>query len=153
MAEDRIEREVMVAAPRERVWEIITQAEHVGKWFGDSAEVDLRPGGAIVLRWDKHGTMYGIVEKVDEPHCFSYRWNPGIIDEKPTNENSTLVEFTLTPQGEQTRVRVVETGFSRLSRDESERAEQFKDNTDGWAIQLRDLQQYVEQLPVQPSGQ
>ena len=152
MVEDRIEREVVVAAPRERVWQIITQAEHIGKWFGDSAEVDLRPGGAIVLRWDKHGTAYGMIEKVDEPHYFSYRWNPGIMDEKPTNEASTLVEFTLTPQGEQTRVRVVETGFSRLPRNESERAEQFKDNSDGWAMQLRDLNEYVEQLPVQPSG-
>ena len=152
MVEDRIEREVVVAAPRERVWQIITQAEHIGKWFGDSAEVDLRPGGAIVLRWDKYGTAHGMIEKVDEPHYFSYRWNPGIMDEKLTNESSTLVEFTLTPQGEQTRVRVVETGFSRLPRNESERAEQFKDNSDGWATQLRDLNEYVEQLPVQPSG-
>ena len=151
MAEDRIEREIMIAAPRERVWEIITQAEHVGIWFGDSAEVDLRPGGAIVLRWDKYGTMRGIVEKVDKPHTFSYRWNPGVKDEQPATETSTLVEFTLTSQGAQTRVRVVESGFSRLQRTESDRAEQFKDNYDGWATQLADLQQYVEQLPVQPS--
>ncbi|MGZ3496832.1 MAG: SRPBCC family protein [Vulcanimicrobiaceae bacterium] len=148
MVEDRIEREIVVAAPRERVWEIITQAEHVGKWFGDSAEVDLRPGGTIVLRWEKYGTMYATIEKIDEPQYFSYRWMPGRLDEKPSNENSTLVEFTLTPQGGQTRVRVVETGFSRLLMNESERTEQFKDNTEGWASQLRDLQQYVEQLPV-----
>jgi uncharacterized protein YndB with AHSA1/START domain len=152
VVEDRIEREVLVAAPRERVWEIITQAEHVGTWFGDSAEIDLRPGGAIVLRWDKYGTMHGTIETVDEPHRFSYRWNPGVIDEKPTAEASTLVEFTLTPEGEQTRVRVVEPGFSRLRRNESERAEQFQDNTDGWTTQMRDLLHYVEQLPVQPSG-
>ncbi len=148
MAEDRIEREVVVAAPRERVWEIITQAEHVGKWFGESAEVDLRPGGTIVLRWEKYGTMYATIEKIDEPHYFSYRWMPGILDKKPSNENSTLVEFTLTSQGEQTRLRVVETGFSRLQMNESERAEQFKDNTEGWASELAELQQYVEQLPV-----
>ncbi len=146
MVEDRIEREVVVAAPRERVWEIITQAEHVGKWFGESAEVDLRPGGTIVLRWEKHGTVYGTIEKVDEPHYFSYRWMPGKFGERPSNEKSTLVEFTLTPQGGQTRLRVVETGFSRLP--EKERAEQFKDNTEGWAHELGELQQYVEQLSV-----
>ena len=102
MVEDRIEREIVVAAPQERVWEIITQAGHVGKWFGESAEVDLRPGGSIVLRWEKYGTMYGMIEKIDEPHYFSYRWMPGMIGEKPGNENSTLVEFTLTPQGKLT---------------------------------------------------
>lgn len=148
MVEDRIEREIVVAAPRERVWEIITQAEHVGKWFGDSAEIDLRPGGTMVLRWEKHGTMYGMIEKIDEPNYFSYRWMPGRLNEKPSKENSTLVEFTLTPEGGQTRVRVVETGFSRLLMTDSERAEQFADNTKGWASQLRDLQQYVEQLSV-----
>jgi len=148
MAEDRIEREIVVAATQQRVWEIITRAEHVGEWFGDSAEIDLRPGGAIVLRWDTYGTVYGTIEKVDEPRYFSYRWFPGKTEEKPSAENSTLVEFTLTPQGGQTQVRVVESGFSRLVMNEAERAEQFKDNTEGWAIQLHDLQHYVEQLRV-----
>jgi len=148
MVEDRIEREIVIAAPQQRVWEIITQAEHVGTWFGDSAEVDLGPGGAIVLRWEKYGAFYGTIEKIDEPHYFSYRWMPGVPDERPGDENSTLVEFTLTPQDGATRVRVVEAGFSRLPLNESERAEQFEDNAKGWPIQLRDLQQYVEQLPV-----
>ena len=148
MAEDRIEREIVVAAPRERVWQIITQAEHLGKWFGESAEVDLRPGGTIALRWEKYGTFYATIEKIDEPQYLSYRWIPGTPGEKPGKENSTLVEFTLTPQGGKTKLQVVETGFSRLPRSESERAEQFNDNSDGWASELRDLQQYVEQLPV-----
>ncbi|HEV3088013.1 MAG TPA: SRPBCC family protein [Candidatus Elarobacter sp.] len=148
MVEDRIEREIVVAAPRERVWEIITQAEHVGTWFGESAQVDLRPGGELVLRWEKYGSFYGSIEKIDEPNYLSYRWVPGIPDVKPTNENSTLVEFTLTPEGADTRVRVVETGFGRLPRNESERAEQFQDNTEGWTTKLHDLQQYAEKLPV-----
>jgi uncharacterized protein YndB with AHSA1/START domain len=146
MVEDRIEREVVIAATPERVWQIITQAEHVAKWFGDSAEIDLRPGGAIVVRWEKYGTAYATIEAVDEPRYFSYRWKPGFPEEKPGPDDSTLVEFTLTPHGGQTRVRVVETGFSRLRLNENERAEQFEDNSNGWAIQLRDLNEYIEGL-------
>jgi uncharacterized protein YndB with AHSA1/START domain len=146
VVQDRIEREVVIAAPPERVWEIITQAEHVGTWFGDSAEIDLRPGGTMVLRWDKHGTQYATIEKVDAPRYFSYRWNPGDGGEKPSAADCTLVEFTLTPHEGQTRVRVVETGFSRLSRSESKRAEQFENNSEGWATQLRDLREYVDGL-------
>jgi uncharacterized protein YndB with AHSA1/START domain len=146
VVQDRIEREAVIAAPPERVWQIITQAEHVGTWFGDYAEIDLRPGGTIMLRWDKYGTQYGTIETVDEPRCFSYRWNPGSTDEKPTEADSTLVEFTLIPHEGQTRLRVVETGFSRLSRNESERAEQFENNNEGWATQLRDLREYVDGL-------
>jgi uncharacterized protein YndB with AHSA1/START domain len=146
VVQDRIEREVVVAAAPERVWEIITQAEHVGKWFGDSAEIDLRPGGTIVLRFENYGTVYATIEKIDEPRYFSYRWKPGVTGEKPSDADSTLVEFTLTPHEGQTRLRVVETGFSGLSLSESKRAEQFESNTKGWGIQLRDLQEYVEGL-------
>ena len=146
MVQDRIEREVVVAAPPERVWEIITRAEHVGVWFGDSAEVDLRPGGTIVFRWEKYGTQYAIIEKIDEPRSFSYRWKPGVTDEKPGDDDSTLVEFTLTPHEGQTRLRVVETGFGRLPLNERKRVDQLEKNTEGWAIQLRDLQEYVEGL-------
>jgi len=148
MVQDKIEREIVVAAPVERVWEIVTKAEHVGTWFGESADVDLRPGGTIVLRWEKYGSFYGTIETVDAPRHFAYRWVPGTPDVQPSDDNSTLVEFTLTPQGAQTQLRVVETGFSRLPLGESERAKQFEDNTEGWADKLGDLQHYAERLPV-----
>ena len=46
MVPEQIEREVLIAAPIERVWAVVTQPEHVGTWFGDAgAEIDLRPGG------------------------------------------------------------------------------------------------------------
>src|SRR5260370_42020537 len=67
VVQDRIEREVGGAAPPERVWEIITQAEHGGKWFGDSAEVALRPGGSSVRRWRRPGTPYRRIKKHDHP--------------------------------------------------------------------------------------
>jgi uncharacterized protein YndB with AHSA1/START domain len=113
----------------------------------------LRGGRFAARRHDRSAVgevrqFYATIERIDEPHYFSYRWVPGTPDEKPSNENSTLVEFTLTPQGGQTQLRVVETGFSRLPLNESERAEHFKDNTEGWTSKLRDLQQYAEQLPV-----
>ena len=44
MVADRIEREITIAAPIERVWSILTEAEHIHGWFAD-AEIDLRPGG------------------------------------------------------------------------------------------------------------
>ena len=35
MPTDTIEREIVIAAPVERVWEIVTEPEHMGRWFGD----------------------------------------------------------------------------------------------------------------------
>ena len=77
MVPDRIERETVINAPVERVWELITEPEHVGRWFGDAgAAIDLRPGGEMVIRWTEHGTSHARVVAV-EPHSrFSYRWAP-----------------------------------------------------------------------------
>ena len=102
MTEDRIEREVVIDAPVERVWALITQAEHLGTWFGDAgAEIDLREGGELELRWEEHGTSRGRIERVDEPTAFSFRWapfkDPGGVE--PADGNSTLVEFTLVRRG------------------------------------------------------
>ena len=48
MVPEQIERETVIAAPVERVWALLTEAEHLGRWFGDSgAEIDLRPGGVL----------------------------------------------------------------------------------------------------------
>ena len=125
MVPDQIERETVIDAPVERVWALITEAEHLGRWFGDAgAEIDLRPGGAMVLRWAEHGTSRGRVVAV-EPHTrFSYRWapfkDPG--GDEPVEGNSTLVEFTLQPEGDGTRLRVVESGFASLATSEEQRA-------------------------------
>ena len=102
MLSDQIERETVIGAPVERVWALITEAEHLGRWFGDAgAEIDLRPGGAIVLRWSGHGTNHGRVVAVEPPNRFAYRWapfkDPG--GDQPVEGNSTLVEFTLEPEG------------------------------------------------------
>src|SRR3954447_15980504 len=106
---DRIERDVLIAAPVERVWELITTAEHVGRWFGDAgAEIELRPGGALSLSWREHGTIHGRVEVVEPPRRFAYRWLAAIGSQaEPTPGNSTLTEFTLVAEGDGTRVAVV----------------------------------------------
>src|SRR5712691_7839207 len=67
MASDRIEREIIINAPQDRVWAALTEADHVAQWFGDSAEVDLRPGGKMVFGWKEHGNHHALVERVEPP--------------------------------------------------------------------------------------
>jgi uncharacterized protein YndB with AHSA1/START domain len=127
---DRIEREVVIDAPVERVWALITEAEHFGTWFADSAaEIDLRPGGARV-------------ERVEPPRLFAYRW-ANAIDAEPAEGHSTLVEFTLAAEDTGTRVRVVESGFASLDTSEDDRRRQIDDNTNGWGIELGHLVEHA----------
>jgi uncharacterized protein YndB with AHSA1/START domain len=151
MVPDRIERETVIDAPVERVWELITEAEHVGRWFGDAgAEIDLRPGGAMVLRWTDYGVSRGRVVAVEPRTLFSYRWapfkDPG--GEEPVNGNSTLVEFTLQPEGDGTRLRVVESGFASLATSEEQRTKNLEGNTEGWKQETGELREYAEKVAI-----
>jgi uncharacterized protein YndB with AHSA1/START domain len=146
---DQIERETVIDAPVQRVWQLITEAEHLGRWFGDAgAEIDLRPGGAIVLRWTDHGTTRGRVVAVEPQRRFAYRWapfkDPG--GEGPLEGNSTLVEFTLSPEGDGTRLRVVESGFASLATSDEQRAKNLDGNTRGWAHETDELREYAAKV-------
>jgi uncharacterized protein YndB with AHSA1/START domain len=141
---DRIEQEILIAAPPEVVWELVTDPEHVGAWFGDAAEIDLRPGGDAALTWEGHGTFLARLERVEPPRFFSFRWaRPK--DTPPAEGNSTLVEFSLSAEGDGTRLRVVESGFAALAVPEDEKAQRFADNTEGWNIELGHLRDYAAQ--------
>lgn len=143
MVPEQIEREVMVAAPIERVWEVITQPEHVGSWFGDAgAEIDLRSGGAMTLTWSGHGVFYARVERVEPPRVFAYRWSRP-AQAPVRDDNSTLVEFTLSPEGGQTRLRVVESGFRALALSPEEQQKYYAGNTEGWKRELDELVAYM----------
>ena len=145
----QIERETLIAAPVERVWTVLTEAEHVGRWFADAgAEIDPRPGGAIVMRWTEHGTVRARIVDLDPPRRFSYRWVPipEHWGEEPDDRNSTLVEFTLAPEGDGTRLRVVESGFEGLEGTDEQRRSSFADNTEGWEAQLGNAREYAERV-------
>ncbi len=151
MVPDQIERETVIDAPVDRVWQLITEAEHVGRWFGDAgAEIDLRPGGEMVIRWTGHGASRGRVVAVEPQTRFSYRWapfkDPG--GEEPVEGNSTLVEFTLQPEGDGTRLRVVESGFSSLATSQEQRAENVRSNTGGWQREIDELREYATEVAV-----
>jgi uncharacterized protein YndB with AHSA1/START domain len=142
---DRIERDVLVAAPPERLWEVLTMPQHIDQWFhGMTTQVDLRPGGAMVLASEEFGKIDAVVEKVEPPRLFSYRWarHPAT----PVAEGTaTLVEFTLTPEGDGTRVRVVESGFTSTDAVKVDQARHAEANSQGWRIVLDDLRRYGEQ--------
>ena len=145
----QIERETTIAAPVERVWSLLTEAEHVGRWFcDDGAEIDLKPGGEMVMRWAEHGVGRARIVDLDPPRRFSYRW-AAIREhwgEEPDDANSTLVEFTLDREGDGTRLRVVESGFDKLDGSDEQRRVAFEGNDEGWEIQLGNVKGYAERV-------
>lgn len=142
---DRIEREIVVAAPAERLWELLTRPEHIGRWFeGMQVELDLRPGGTMVLTSREFGRFHAVVEQVEPPRRFAYRW--ARHPDTPVSEaTATLVEFTLTSVGDGTRVRLVESGFGGTDALKVDQARHAEANSQGWRQVLDNLRRYGEQ--------
>ncbi|MET8676509.1 SRPBCC domain-containing protein [Streptomyces sp. NPDC004647] len=136
---DRVEREVYVPAPADRVWRVLTAAEHITAWYAfGGAELDLRPGGALRFRWDEHGEFHGRVEMVEAPFRFSFRMavNP---DVPPRSGDSTLVEFILSPEGRGTRLTVAETGIGSLDVSDEEKGRHAEYAGMAWTTALEEL--------------
>lgn len=137
---DRIERTVEIAHPPGRVWTALTTPDGLAAWFGDEADLDLRPGGTGHLVWDGGHRADLRVERVDELRVFAFTWRiHGLPDDDPRR---TYVEFTLEPTGSGTRLTVVETGFAQLPPDVRETA--HGGNTEGWARELGELVAYLD---------
>jgi uncharacterized protein YndB with AHSA1/START domain len=148
MGADRIEREIAIAAPVERVWAVLTEPEHVGRWFGQGkpAQVDLRPGGLMYLDHGEYGTFPVRFEKIDPPRTLSYRWASAYPGEEADDTNSTLVEFTLAPDGDGTRLRLVESGFASLTIPAHRQATaSFESHSAGWTEVLEGLRRHAAQ--------
>jgi uncharacterized protein YndB with AHSA1/START domain len=143
MVAQEIERDILIDAPLEVVWAVITEPEHISGWFSDSTELDLRPGGKAVFNWRDHGPVHGRVERVEPPHFFSFRW---VVthSEEVDEGTSTLVEFRLTEEGASTRLTVVESGFADLAAPEEERQRHYEGHRRGWKLELAELEEYVK---------
>jgi uncharacterized protein YndB with AHSA1/START domain/biotin operon repressor len=131
---DRIERTMELAHPPGKVWAALTTAEGLAAWFGEEADIDLRPGGAARMKWANGYSVEMRVERVEEPAVFGFTWQ---IEELPDDDpRRTYVEFTLEPAGAGTRLTVVETGFAQLHEDTYRKVYDFQPDIEAVAEQV-----------------
>jgi len=132
MSEDRIERATLIEAPLERVWSLVAAP---GFWVADGpSEVGTvaTEGTSWMAKNPNLGEVAVRVEKVVPPTYVAYRWASAFPGEELRDDNSTLVEFSLSAEGDNTRLTVVESGFSTLSTSEEARNDAVRFNTEGW---------------------
>jgi uncharacterized protein YndB with AHSA1/START domain len=139
-----IEREVLIEAPIEIVWRTITEPDQMRQWFADQVDLVVAPGAHGYLRFGDQGGRI-VVEAVDPPTRFSFRWNAP-EGEVPVAGNSMLVEFTLTAEGDtQTRLRVSERGDELLTWPEAEKERYADEHRGGWGEFLSRLASVIGQ--------
>jgi uncharacterized protein YndB with AHSA1/START domain len=144
---DRIEKRLVVLAPRSRVWRAIATAEEFGAWFGVKLDGEFAEGGTIrgtIIHPDFNDlTLSMLVERIEPERYFAYRWHPNAIDLSVdySGEPTTLVEFTLDETEGGTAIVIVESGFDRLP--PGRRDEAFRMNGEGWSHQILNVARHV----------
>ena len=144
---DRIEREILLKAPRSRVWRALSNAEEFGNWFGVALKgktfaAGERVQGQITSPGYEHLVFDVVIERMEPERLLSWRWRdaaePGVDDSKgPT----MLVVFELKEVKGGTLLRVVESGFDSLP--PARRLAAFRENSGGWDQQMKNIQKHV----------
>jgi len=145
---DRIEKQIVLRAPRARVWRAIASGEELGAWFGVKGlkgwfEPGQRVRGQIANEGYEHLTLELTVEKVEQERLLSWRWHPHAVEPAVdySQEPTTLVEFRLDEVEGGTRLTLVESGFDQIPAHRRDKA--FRMNGEGWAEQLRRVERHV----------
>jgi uncharacterized protein YndB with AHSA1/START domain len=103
--EGLVEHEIRVAASPDSVFEYFTDPAKMVAWMGTEATLDPRPGGVCRVNPSGQAAMLGEFVEVDRPRRIVFTWGWETAQFK-TPPRSTLVEVSLTPDGEDTVVRL-----------------------------------------------
>ncbi|QBR01126.1 SRPBCC family protein [Paraburkholderia pallida] len=158
---DRIEKRIVLRAPRERVWRAISEARQFGTWFGVAFDGEFAAGARITgriaptqvdpevakLQEPCAGIPFDFhIERIEPMNLFSFRWHPNAVDRNTdySAEPMTLVEFRLQDASEGTLLTITESGFDAIPLER--RAKAFTSNDGGWTHQSQLIAKYLERF-------
>jgi uncharacterized protein YndB with AHSA1/START domain len=162
MSEDRIEKHIVLRAPRDRVWRALTDSSEFGSWFGMRLDGPFLPGahvrgtivpttvdaGVAAAQKEYEGFPFEIIiEKIEPTRLFSFRWHPFATerDVDYSSEPTTLVEFVLEDASGGVMLTVAESGFERIPL--ARRAKAFTANEQGWTMVITLIEKYLAHAP------
>jgi uncharacterized protein YndB with AHSA1/START domain len=135
-----VERETVIEASPDEVWEALTDDDRLEEWMAPEVELDPVEGGEISIR-DDDGERSGTVETVEESERLAFTWSrPG--------EEETFVELTIEAVPDGTRVVVVETPIGPGASAGIRPVALALPVSAGWADRLSRLRERLALLPV-----
>lgn len=136
---DAVIREIRIAAAPTDVFPYFTDPEKLVAWKAATAELDARPGGRFRMDVTGRGDVArGEYLDIDPPRRirFTWHWEDDRPDGRMATPPPSVVEITLTPDGDGTLLRLVHRGIPGPNRDSS---------AAGW-------DHYLERLEVAATG-
>ena len=162
MSMDRIEKKILLRAPRKRVWRALSDSTEFGSWFGMKFDGPFTPGATMrgvisptkvnaeVAKAQKEheGMAFEItIEQMEPERLFSFRWHPFAVERGVdySAEPTTLIVFILEETAEGVLLTVTESGFDRIPI--ARRAKAFTANEQGWAQMVNVIEDYLVHAP------
>ncbi len=162
MSTDRIEKKILLRAPRKRVWRALSDSTEFGTWFGVKFEGPFAPGavmrGVIVTtsvnaevasaQKPYKGMPFEItIEQMEPERLFSFRWHPFAVEPGVdySLEPTTLVVFALEEVADGVMLTVTESGFDRIPL--ARRTKAFTANEQGWGMMVKIIEEYLVHAP------
>src|SRR5712692_9098595 len=157
---DRIEKQVLLRAPRARVWRALTDAQEFGTWFGVKFDGPFTPGallrGVIVptrvdaevakAQQPHEGMPFEItIDRIEPETLFAFRWHPFAVERGVdySREPTTLVVFALDEVANGIMLTVTESGFDQVPL--ARRAKAFTANEGGWTMVMTLIEKHLAQ--------
>lgn len=160
MSTDRIEKKILLRAPRKRVWRALSDSTEFGTWFGVKFEGPSTPGARV------RGTIVGtkvdadvakaqkeyagipfdiIIDRIEPERLFSFRWHPNAVERGVdySHEPTTLIVFTLEEVANGVMLTVTESGFDQIPL--ARRAKAFEANEQGWGMVVKLIEKHLAQ--------
>jgi uncharacterized protein YndB with AHSA1/START domain len=157
---DRIEKRILLRAPRARVWRALTDSQEFGTWFGVKFTSPFVPGAVvkgllvgtavdpeIARMQQQHKDLpFDItIDRIEPERLFSFRWHPYAVERGAdySHEPTTLIEFRLDDDVNGVMLTVTESGFDRIPL--ARRAQAFTANEHGWTTMIKLVEKFLVQ--------
>lgn len=130
-----IRAEIRTKATPQQAYDAWADPEKIAHWFPDRAEGKAEPGATITWIFDKFNYRIPYEVLIAQPaEKFAIRWNP------PPGMSAGVLEVTISKEGGETVIRLVNSGF----REGAEWNEEFEGTDSGWRMALALLKHYLE---------
>lgn len=127
-----VERSIWIAAPRERVWQAVTDPAQIQQWFSPTIPFS-QNGDRISIHMNGTDMEVAVIELIDPPHRITTRsLMDGVIS----------TTYTLEEENGGTRFTVTQTGYELLPEDA--RRERYGQDGKGWEMALQNLLAHIQ---------
>ncbi len=123
---------VTIASDAVGIFEYLSDAKKLEKWFPDQAIAEPQFGGKYHFRWkDSEGVWSGVITEFIRGNAVGFTWQP------PGEKFETKVQFKLSPEGDETVVTLNHSGFTTN--------DALDKSVKSWVFYLQNLKSVIEQ--------